>query len=206
MKKPILFLDVDGVLNTRPPKKEDGDLDTRFFPPQEKNWWALARVPGAREFFLAAKKNFDVRWLSAWCLRGTMEPNKAVALSWLLRVFLEEVQDIVAVSWWDSKTEGIEEVLQANPTREWFWIDDEASEEERVWLTQNDAWDRVLRVDTLEHPEGLATITSLVKNPNLLQSMRLNTRLEPSEPLIDWSGGGRDALRKEKTPTKGQEA
>lgn len=145
--KPILFLDIDGVLNTWTGNMDDINPD---FPN------ALCRVPGAREFFLWADRTFEIRWLTAW-LPGherTMPLQFLQALSWLLGVDANRLAEIRSAPWWDEKTEGVRAVI-GNSDREWVWLEDGLSQGELQWLAETGNMGRFLNVDCIEDIHAL---------------------------------------------------
>jgi hypothetical protein len=86
--------------------------------------------PAVNSFLRWADEHFECVWLTAWGARA----NALVRMCQFNREF-------PAAVWHRSKTEGIDF------TGEWFWIDDDLLDGERVDLEEHAVLDRHIRVD-----------------------------------------------------------
>lgn len=109
--KPVLYLDVDGVLIQF---REDR---TRLHYQMHKGGFPAERVG---DFIRWANANFEVRWLTSWAMCGAMRP---VVKTQLEAILWESVPNWVNPKGWRSgeKVDGID----FDDPRPWFWLDDE---------------------------------------------------------------------------------
>lgn len=132
-EKPILFLDVDGVLNvlgTTEPHE-------RIYAPAKTEAGAKARVEGMyaivpdgmKERLLRLWSHFEVIWATAWL--GSASP---VFCPWL------DVEPCEYLPWLEYKLPAI---LRRAASRRWAWVDDDAP-----WELNGLGW-------THDHVEGL---------------------------------------------------
>lgn len=146
--RPILFLDIDGVLNTWSAPEIEVSEDHPI---------ALGRVPGAPEFFQFALQHFDVRWLTAWAVNGYFLPRQIETLAWLLCCPPDVILQTPAVSWREAKTDGIAAVI-ANQDIDWLWIDDEILRSEHAWLIRTGNLERWHQVRSFHDNHALSTL------------------------------------------------
>lgn len=112
--KPILYLDVDGVLISF---REDR---TRLHYEMHRGGFPAQRVG---QFIDWVDRNFEVRWLTAWAINGSMKEESRLRLSAILWHDIPESW-VNPLPWWNNKVEGID----FKEVRPWFWMDDEQSE------------------------------------------------------------------------------
>jgi hypothetical protein len=143
--KPILFLDVDGVLNVFLKSREE--LHPNFAV-------ALVPAPGVKEFIQFARENFDVRWLSAWSVAGYIHYPEALA--WLTGLTVDEVNAIPAVRWPHNKATA---AIKTASDRPWVWLEDGISKGELYILKDANVLDRYIYVNSDKDSQALAKAT-----------------------------------------------
>lgn len=114
--KPILYLDVDGVILTYKSL-------TQFGP-------AL----GLKDFMRFALEHFEVRWCTSWAVSGVMGPTNLEDLAHLTKLPVETWMQIKpSLPWHNYKTEAIDwnEIKEG---RTFVWIEDEILPEEEEKL------------------------------------------------------------------------
>ncbi len=132
--KPILYLDVDDTLI--------GYVDTpEFFRRHDAGLLGLA-PHDVRRVLEEAASLCEVRWLTWWCPAGIMGDKQRARLARCLDVPVALLEPFYnPLQFWGHKTDGIDwEAHRAG--REWFWIEDWCSEEERARLRGNHCEDR----------------------------------------------------------------
>lgn len=118
MPKPILYIDVDGVLFGLYGDPESFQLR-----------------PGVTSFLRWATERFECRWLTAWP-QDRMEEL-------MRRIYASQYLTIVYADWRpNSKTDGID-----FSAAEWFWIEDGINESEEATLQARGCYDRFIYVD-----------------------------------------------------------
>lgn len=135
--KPILYLDVDGVL------------------------WVPVRLevygpaPGLRDFMAYVLKHFEVRWCTTWALSGVMSP---VNLERLVEYTQQPVELWMQVQpslpWNELKTEAIdwEEIEQR---RHFVWLEDGLLQAEEKELLNRGCLDSYIYTNVLEDKNAL---------------------------------------------------
>lgn len=126
-QKPVLFLDVDGVLIRYPSYKGNEILyakHPRGIP-----------APGVRDFLSWAFEHFECRWLTAWAVSGTMIRETRESLSKVLDMepSLFEIPNH-SHPWGDNKTQAIDATEFQNGARLGFWLDDDIMKDEQAQL------------------------------------------------------------------------
>jgi len=151
--KPILYIDVDGV------------LFGLYGDPQ-----AFQLRPGVSSFIQWAMKHFDCKWLTSW-------PKEAlVKLYNSLYNFGGDMLFPDYVDWRNcSRKQGVTDRKTAGIdwNAEWFWIDDGPVGVERMDLRSRNAWHRWIEVryegaDELERVRAILTdkLVALTKEAN----------------------------------------
>jgi hypothetical protein len=134
--RPILYLDVDGVLLAN-----EDNLST-----------------GAVEFIKYAADNFEVFWLTTHCMDGdtthaiqyVQRATKADLLPWL--------QKFKPVTWNLKKTEAIDF------TKPFLWFDDDCYPDELRDLKKNGAFKSWIEVDLAQYPDQMVHELALLKS------------------------------------------
>jgi len=134
--KPIIYLDIDGVLLAN-----------------EENL-----AIGAIDFIKYATDNFDVYWLTTHCMDG----EKAHAIEYVqratnedLRLYLEKFKP---VKWSLAKTEAIDF------SKPFLWFDDDCYSGERLALNEHGVFNSWIEVDLSKYPDQLTHEIKLLKS------------------------------------------
>jgi hypothetical protein len=135
--RPILFLDIDGVLLRR---SHSGMFD------------AFELAPGCIEFLHWATTRFRCRWLSMRCRQGWPDGSRRAFRHAGAR--LEDprwrvLELIEPAAWTTSKTEAID------PKSDFWWVDDDPTEDDRDWLRVHGREDRLIEVLVDRDPDAL---------------------------------------------------
>jgi hypothetical protein len=138
--RPILFLDVDGVVLRRRP----GQM-------RRRDAFEIARL--SLHFLRWAIKNFDVRWLSSRCQGGNAE-EVCHAFRYALGArdlppdwrFLETIP---ATRWGRRKVDAID------LSTDFYWVDDAHGEDSLAILTLHGKADRAVQTSVDRDPDAL---------------------------------------------------
>lgn len=139
-RKPILYLDVDGVLIQF---REDR---TMLHYENHKRGFPAERVG---DFLRWADANFEIRWLTSWASWGHMRPEVKVDLEAIL---WESVGEWVNPKSWGGTGEKTR-AIDYEETRQWFWLDDE-TKHDRPLLPEKFR-DRLIKTDSSIDPKAL---------------------------------------------------
>jgi hypothetical protein len=140
IERPILFLDIDGVVLRR----RSGQMRSRD---------AFEIAPHSLHFLGWVIKNFDVRWLSSRCQGGDAQEvchafryalgARDLPLDWR---FLETIQ---AARWARRKVDAID--LSAD----FYWVDDNHCEDALAFLASHGRADRAIETNVDRDPDAL---------------------------------------------------
>lgn len=126
MKKPKLYIDIDGVLLG---KKAPDDYD-------------ICLAAGVRDFLAYALWHFDCYWLTSRANHGDTRPALGALKPYADKVTMEMAKTVKPTNWTTLKTEVID--LKGN----FYWIDDQPLQTEQEILKNAGCFDRWIRVDT----------------------------------------------------------
>jgi hypothetical protein len=152
--RPILFIDIDGVCLKR--RQQSGMFD------------GFELATGCLEFLEWATARFRCRWLSSRCRQGFLDGSRRafrqagapVAADPRWRV----LRLIEPAAWSVNKTEGID------PASNFWWLDDDPSEQEREWLRARHLKDRLIEVSCDRDPDALLYARLLLSREADLQT------------------------------------
>lgn len=134
--KPILYLDIDGVLLAN-----ETNLSL-----------------GALEFIKYAADNFEVYWLTTHCMDGTT----AHAIEYLQRATSEDIrpwlEKFKPVTWSLKKTEAIDF------SKPFLWFDDDCYSGERIDLQNHNTFHSWIEVDLKKYPDQIVHELKLLES------------------------------------------
>lgn len=166
MKRPVIYLDVDGCILRHP--------DTPMFPDRAtfERWWMAnpygGPANGVQEFLEWATTHCEVRWLTAWAACGEMGDTGTARLAQLLRVPVELLAGIRNPLSWDfdafgiGKCSGIDWREHA-AGRPWVWLDDETLGREMAYLRSRRAVENLLICDSSKNPDAIVHALATLK-------------------------------------------
>lgn len=137
-EKPILYLDIDGVLLAN----------------------ELNLALGAKEFIKYAADNFDVYWLTTHCMDG----NPGHAIEYLNRSVDEDLspwlKKFKPTTWSLKKTEAIDF------SKSFLWYDDDCYSEEQKVLKNQGVFNSWIEVDLAKYQDQMVHELKLLKSIN----------------------------------------
>ena len=152
--KPVLYLDVDGVLWDI----VEGDADRANRIPK---WAGPAR--GLEEFLDYAFKTFEVRWCTTWAMGGSMHPDMMERLYGHTGVPVETWAKVQpSFGWYDLKSENVDWV-EHRAGREFAWVEDALFESELQMLEDNGFHDSYYYTDVFEDSDALVKTLAKLK-------------------------------------------
>lgn len=135
-EKPVLYLDVDGVL---------WDVDETGYH----------GAPGVAEFMDFALEHYEVRWCTSWGTSGRLRPASLELLAeWTGVAVSIWTQVRPSRGWRDLKTETVD-WDEVDRGRTFIWIEDELLPEERAVLVGRGIEDWYIHADVLKDPNAL---------------------------------------------------
>jgi hypothetical protein len=135
---PILFIDIDGVMLRR---RHLGMFD------------GFELAPHCLEFLEFATARFTCRWLSSRCRQGFLDGSRRAFRAagtplddprWA--VVLNQIEPAL---WSARKIEAID------PASDFWWVDDDPTEEDRDWLLSHNRQDRLIEISSDRDPDAL---------------------------------------------------
>jgi hypothetical protein len=136
--RPILFIDIDGVCLKR--RRHSGMFDGFEF------------APDCPEFLEWTTARFRCRWLSSRCRQGFLDGSHRAfrqAGASTADPRWQVLHLIEPAAWSANKTEAID------PASDFWWIDDDPSEQARQWLVSHNRQDRLIEVSCDRDPHAL---------------------------------------------------
>jgi len=144
--KPILFLDIDGVLWQY--------SDVTPIP---------APADGLKDFWSFATGHFDIYWLTAWMINRTVVPKDVAINLWKhTDIPVEDIMACPVAPWREYKDEGVRAVI-GDTDRQWAWVEDELMHKEIEWLVDTDNMWRYIFCDVFEDKDSLIKATGNLK-------------------------------------------
>lgn len=143
-RKPVLFLDVDGVLirYTR----------TEALP-----------TPHVKEFLEWAVEHFECRWLTSWAKWGTMEVPQRVTLSAILGVSESLLKKLDHTHpWSEDKTQAID-ITEFENGPLVRWLDDDRMNDEQATLKRWGVPEIFIHTDCSKNPNRLKQVWDELK-------------------------------------------
>jgi hypothetical protein len=134
---PFLYLDIDGVLLCR---RHSGMFD------------GFELAPRCLEFLEWATIRFRCRWLSVRCRRGFLDGSHRAfrqAGGSLSDPRWQVLHLIEPAVWSVEKTEAID------PVSDFWWLDDDPSDQDRHWLRANCRQNRLIVISVDRDPDAL---------------------------------------------------
>jgi len=145
-RKPVLFLDVDGVLirYTR----------TEALP-----------TPHVKEFLEWAVEHFECRWLTSWAKWGTMEDPHRNTLAGILGVSTDLLKKLDHTHpWSEDKTQAIDITeFDGEAHRLVRWLDDDRMNDERATLKRWGVPEMFIHTDCSKNPDRLKQVWDELK-------------------------------------------
>ena len=152
--KPVLYLDVDGVLWDI----VEGDTDRAARTPK----WA-GPAKGLEEFLEYVLEVFEVRWCTTWAMSGTMHPNMMKRLEGHTGVPVETWAKVQpSCGWYDFKSENVDWV-EHRAGREFAWVEDELCTFEHERLRAYGFTDNYYYTDVFEDSDALVKTLAKLK-------------------------------------------
>ncbi len=157
--KPVLYLDVDGVLWDIQQRLKD---DPKIIVASDPTTFACA-ANGLEEFLEYALEKFEVRWCTTWAMRGVMHPDTMERLKEHTGVPVETWNKVhSSLGWVTFKHQNVD-WNEYREGREFVWVEDELLEEELQMLRGNHALDNYYLTDVFEDADALVKTTAKLK-------------------------------------------
>jgi hypothetical protein len=145
--RPLLYLDIDGVCLKRRHRS------VSLFD-------AFELAPGCLDFLIWTTTEFRVRWLSMRCRSDPDGARRAFHLAgasvatdqrWAV------LDQIEAAAWGTSKVEAID------AASDFWWVDDNPSDDEREWLVRQGVQDRLIEVSSDRDADALVRARAVLE-------------------------------------------
>jgi len=152
--KPVLYLDVDGVLwDLRP--------DASHLVSTTDN---AKGANGLREFLDLAFEHFEVRWCTCWAMSGIMRPEGRETLEKYTGISFSEwaqIRPSLGFSKFKHETIDADEHRAGRP---FVWVEDGLMPQEHQWLRGNHWSDRYFHTDVFEDADALVKTTARLRD------------------------------------------
>ncbi len=163
-RRPVVYLDIDDTLL----RSHEDSLVWYQHTPRTRRLFRPA--PDAREFFLWADANCDLRWLTYWAPYGYMSDRHVDYLTFLLDVPVRQIRDVRGKQWAfmqgdapnSGKCNGVD-WIEHEAGRPWVWVEDGLPPDEIAELRQRGAWSHFIRCNVTENPNAMTRAFAIVK-------------------------------------------
>lgn len=142
--KPVMYLDVDGVLWDIHPDAKPGDAKV------------AKGANGVAEFMDFAHEHFEVRWCTTWAMSGRMHPetrDRLVEHTGVPFHIWSRVRS--SLGFQREKHDNIDAEMHRETGRPFVWVEDELTEEDHQWLRGNHWADRYFLTNVFTDPDSL---------------------------------------------------
>ena len=157
--KPVLYLDVDGVLWDIQRRLKD---DPKAVVGSDPTTFACA-ANGLEEFLEYVLEKFEVRWCTTWAMGGSMPEHSMLLLKEHTGVSVDTWAQVQpSLGWYDYKSENIN-WNEYHGGREFAWIEDDLLEEEIHTLERNGCIDNYFHTDVFEDSDALIKTLAKLK-------------------------------------------
>jgi hypothetical protein len=131
--RPILYLDVDGVL------------------------LAGTLAKHAEKFLGYCVGHYECRWLTTRCRDGDARPLMRHLGRFAGDALLQLAGLVRPTTWNTLKTDAID------PLSDFYWVDDCPLQSEQQWLVANEVFDRWIQADTRRRPDDLCRVLEVLR-------------------------------------------
>lgn len=149
IEKPVLFIDVDGVL-------------LRFPESEPLEFWQQhphgCPTPHVAEFLEWATTHFECRWLTSWAPWGIMNNESKERLAQVLDVPVELLTKLDhRHPWGDNKTQAID-ISEFENGRTFRWLDDDVMKDEQEVLKRWGVSESFIHTNCSKNPNRLKEV------------------------------------------------
>lgn len=152
--KPVMYLDIDGVL---------WDVDLQKVPGRiamDDAYKGANGVAGFMEWVLA---RFEVRWLTAWAMKGHLDAEDLELLARYTAVPVDVWAQVKPnLGWRQDKCQGISWGEHLQEGRPFVWIEDGLTPSETQTLQANGLLHRYYHTDVFADPNALIKTQALI--------------------------------------------
>lgn len=146
--RPVLYLDVDGVLWDLP-RNPGGKIHSG--EPQGAR--------GVEEFIDFVLEHFEVRWCTTWAMVGYMRPETLRRLADHTGVPAETWAKVQPSKGWSTAKHQNIDAEEHRTGRPFVWVEDELLPKEHQWLRGNHWHDHYFHTDVFKDPDALVKTT-----------------------------------------------